>query len=165
MAAVTLPAAIPSITVGGRVFTDLENLITLAGYTTNNANPRSTPAPITSSRQTTGYQVPVGKSFRVLAVEVFPTGNVVSNGERVFRLSYADNDVGSVGASTAFTNDTSLVGAVNSLSIGSNANTMASVTGFAQSCNAYIPAGKYPAVTSEHNAPMLYRIYGYEVPA
>ena len=56
---------IPTITVGGRVFTDLDNLIVLTAYAqTGTAAGATFREPVASS----GYQVPGGQTLRILAV-------------------------------------------------------------------------------------------------
>lgn len=89
-----------SLTVAGQVFTDLDNLIVLKGGITS-TNKRSTPR---RGFSTSGYQVPVGKTLRVLALELVVT--VVGSGEYL-QIGYCDNDLGLAGT-TAATNQKTL---------------------------------------------------------
>lgn len=79
--------AVPSLTVGGRVFTDLSNLITLYGYLGSNGK--------TTFRKTgavSGYQVTSGKTLTLAAIRCFnDTAYTAGAG---FQLFYSDNDTG-----------------------------------------------------------------------
>lgn len=89
--------AVPSITVGGRVFTDLANLITLGFYYNTNAGSTGRLASASS-----GYQIPAGKSFKAMAFK----GLINVAGTSGVALSYysqTDNDVG-MDSATVFTN-------------------------------------------------------------
>lgn len=85
---------IPTLTVGGRVFTDLSTLITVVGSIVQATGTNSTcRAPVA----TAGYQVTTGKTYTIWAA------SYVSHVVGVFQLLYTDNDTGTPGA-TAFTN-------------------------------------------------------------
>jgi hypothetical protein len=85
---------IPSITVGGRVFTDLTSLKVLSsGVITN---PRCTFRLPTGSA---GYQVTAGTTLTVSAIRIVPS----TTGLSVCTLAQTDNDVG-LDSATAFTN-------------------------------------------------------------
>lgn len=165
MAGLTLPTAIPSITIGGRVFTDLANLKILSGYSTNATNCRFTPAEQKSTVSTAGYQVPVGKRFNVQAVRITLTASTASNGERAMRINYADNDVGALGTATAFTNEVATVGgAVIASALGAGGAALSTPV-YEKACSLWIPAQKYLACQGELASTVLVEIYGYEVPA
>lgn len=88
---------IPTLTVGGVVFTDLTNLIILKAYLLTASN-HSTMRKVTGSA---GYQVTTGKvlTFRAYDAVVETT----SSTGPFFSMSYTDNDCGSDSA-TAPTN-------------------------------------------------------------
>lgn len=90
---------IDTLTIGGRVFTNLASLITLVGGTTDLANPR-TVFRKTTSGTATGY-APSGVTFKFAAVHV--KVNDVTGDGWLGNICYADNDVG-FSSATAFTN-------------------------------------------------------------
>lgn len=85
---------IDSITVGGRVLTDLTNLITLIA-SVDGANNHCT---FRKPNGTSGYQVPGGKVFTVLGIRM-----EIGNAADAFDMGYSDNDAG-FATTTAFTN-------------------------------------------------------------
>lgn len=85
---------IPSLTVGGRVFTDLDNLIILSGGKLL-TNTRWT---YRKAGESTGFQVPAGKIFRIMAVNA--TGSTSGLG---MAIAQSDNDAG-MNTTTALTN-------------------------------------------------------------
>lgn len=92
---VNTPGTIPSLTIGGRVFTDLSNLKILIGSPQGAANSNSN-----FRRAGLGvYVVPAGKTFRILAYKVI----IATAGTMYF--GFCDNDVG-VASATAPTNAT-----------------------------------------------------------
>lgn len=141
---------IPYITVGGRVFTDLDNLIVLHGNVNGAANGNSS---LRKASASAGYQVPVGKTFKIMAVEGFVTTAGFG------ALGYADNDVG-IASNTAFTNQ---VNAANS-----NNNSLAFATtatgNISNNFRFDVPAQKFPLITNSGNTTVgQVRVYGYEV--
>lgn len=85
---------IPTLTIGGRVFTDLSTLIELTGYCNTNAN-----ASLRLYSGSAGYQVTTGKTLTIGACKL---SAATSSSNVTFNLGYADNDVG-LDSSTAFT--------------------------------------------------------------
>ena len=83
---------IPTITAGGRIFTDLTTIISLVSQagTTNGGTFRKPGI-------TSGYAVTSGKTLTVGAMVFYATANVG------MKIAQTDNDIG-LDASTAFTN-------------------------------------------------------------
>ncbi len=77
----------PSITIGGRVFTDLDNLLILSAVVIANTYATAKPNTFTS----TGYSVPTLTTFDTKAFEVI-SWDGASNGAAI--PGYGDNDVG-----------------------------------------------------------------------
>lgn len=113
-AAPPTPGTIPSITIGGRVFTDLStNLIVLISGANAAANYTTFRRPFASA----GYQVTAGKTLYVTAMQ-YRAAAVSAIG-----MGYSDNDVGlnvagpptnwiqMMGAAQAFDNFSAVVGA------------------------------------------------------
>lgn len=158
MAAVSYPPAIPTLTIGGRVFTDLENLVQLKAYVEGTTNVRGTARKLNASA---GYQVPVGKKFVIKAVRIIPT---YASASALYpaTIVYADNDVG-VAAATAFTNEVDIGGNVLIGQLGTMLSTSFTLQEFV--LNFEVPAGKYigvRALTSSLTYAAL-DIFGYEV--
>lgn len=160
MANMFMPPAIPSITIAGRVFTDVENLMLLKSYAEGTTNIRGTARKQNASA---GYQVPVGKKFVIKAVRVQAT-NTASNANQVAIVGYADNDVG-IAASTAFTNPVYPAGSSTAGAVGA----MTAISNVVQEflLNFEVPAGKYVGIVAVATAVnyITVEIYGYEVPA
>lgn len=86
----------PTLTIGGRVFTDLDNLVHLGGVTGADTNATFSKF---DTFATAGYSPPANENFVILAVRVINlAGTNIS-----ISLGYADNDVGHDSGS-AFTN-------------------------------------------------------------
>lgn len=160
MANMFMPPAIPTLTVGGRVFTDLENLIQLKAYVEGTTNVRGTARKLNASA---GYQVPVGKKFVIKAVRIIPT-YASANALYPATIVYADNDVG-VAAATAFTNEVDIGGSVLISQLGAMLTTAFTLQEFI--LNFEVPAGKYIGVRSLTSSVTyaIFDIFGYEVPA
>lgn len=79
---------IDTITVGGRVFTDLTTLIYLEAYTATTARYTTYRKNNTSA----GYQVTTGKTLSIYAIRVMTDSAAGSSAGSV--LSYGDTDVG-----------------------------------------------------------------------
>jgi len=149
---VNTPGTIPSLTVAGRVFTDLSNLIVLysafAGVGAGYSTPRLSSA-------SSGYRVPVGKSFRVLAVQV-QTNNAVANSG--VTLGYQDTDTGAC-SNTAPTNGV-VIGGTNLYAYMG----VGEVGVIEYPCDFSIPAGKYLATYNGNTASAGFlKIFGYVV--
>ncbi len=90
---------IPSITVGGRVFTDLLNLKILACNATGATTVRCTLA--ISTTPAAGYAVTAAKTLRIRAIKL---RDDTPGSPSTVTFYQSDNDVGQTGASTALTN-------------------------------------------------------------
>ena len=121
----------PSLTVSGRVITDLANLMVLhsAGDSTNLY------ATARKGNASAGYQVPVGKQLRIVAAKI--TTNL-STGNNIAHIGYGDNDIGT-GSSSPPTNNVRIAGLY--LMAFNLANTMQGPIEAA--CDFVVPAGKY----------------------
>ncbi len=98
---------IPTLTVGGRVFTDLTTLIILKAHVSGNT--RST---MRKSSGSTGYQVTAGKTYTVHALQAMAATTLSATGASVsFTLAQVDADIG-LDVATAFTNPVYSAGAV-----------------------------------------------------
>lgn len=149
-----IPTQIDSLTIGGRVLTDLENLKILLchpGGTTNESTGRLASA-------SAGYQVPTGSVFKVVAVRI----NVLVVGQ--FYIDYSNNDVGPYAAGGSKTGVTYPGGDIG---LGKIHN--ASVVGVVEIPYDFeIPAGKYLGVDANGGGggpDGMVQIFGYEVPA
>ncbi len=140
---------IDSITVGGRVFTNTKNLITLMGIVNGAANGNSTLRKINASA---GYVVPAAKSFRALAWrQDFATAGQAG-------LVYADADIG-LNAGTAFTNPVYFGGSSLLCYIACTAITVPKE----YICDFLVPTGKYLNCSNGAGASVgLVYVFGYE---
>jgi len=150
---IATPGNIPSLEIGGRIFTDLVNLITLigAGY-----NPSNTNCTLRKLNASAGYVVPTGKQFRILAIKARSDVAVDCS----FRIVYTDNDMG-FGTNTAGTNIVYSGGTTIS------SQRQVGVTTSSQrefETNFVVPAGKYPSiiVVGGTAASVSADVYGYE---
>lgn len=143
------------ITVGGRVFTDVDNLIILIATIQGTTGYRST---FRKTNETAGYKPSGSNKFNVLALKSW-----IVQGASIAKLGigYADNDVG-MASTTAFTNDFPMGYTNDGFDIGAWGNY------YGQEYPLYfqIPNGKYPrlATTSATEAIANVVLYGYEVP-
>lgn len=154
MANAIVPAAMPALSIGGRVFTDLANLkilrtaITNVGGATNGSGRLNTGS--------AGYQVTAGKTLKVKAVRCFGQTFTAAG---IFYICYSDNDVGLV-STTAFTNAT-YSGNNTSLAVSLSVN--AGGIWYETAYDFDIPAQKYPGAqlaTGTYQA--MVEFYGYE---
>ena len=144
---------IPYLSVGGRIFTDLANLIVLIGRTST-TNRYSTGRLFSAS---SGYQVTAAKTLKIMAGRV-RTGT--ASNEIQLRLGYGDTDVGQ-DSSSAPTNPV-WNGGDTSIAQISVIGTVA--TEFAADCYMNIPATKYPCIDDgSTGGGCSYTLYGYEV--
>jgi hypothetical protein len=144
--------AVEAITVGGRVFTDLDNLKTLFAYVSGvNLN-----SSLVDQSTGTAYQVPGGKVFKMLALS-FSSGGAADS----LTLGYADNNVG-ISSTTAFVNHVQLGGGggfFTPVNTGVGAGDFEISMGSGMS----VPAGKYPCVNNGTASTGGILVYGYEV--
>lgn len=148
---------VDSLTIAGRTFTDFTNLKILQGALSNAAS-NSTPVIM---GQSSGYQVPVGKTFRVLALVV--QTSLASAANTIVVLGYANNDAG-------YNSTTAFIGFVG-VDGGSSPSVETAQVLYVDGNNGKqevavsfdIPAGKYVALSSSTNAYQNIFVYGYEV--
>lgn len=151
---------IDTLTVGGRVFTDLANLKTLVAQ--EGASATTVNCTFREVGTNTGYVVPGGKTFKLFAISIINVTANLSDSASAFDLIYADNDVG-FGTNTAFTNRVYMGGASGLVRFASRGLLGTSLE---VSVNFNIPAGKYPAIESIFQATGQEKMviaYGYEV--
>lgn len=138
---------VPTLTIGGRVFTDLTNLIELVGIA-GNTNGTTLRKP----NATSGYTVTAGKTLTIYAVRVVVSS--ASAGVEI-GLGYADNDVGQ-NTATSFTNPVSLGGVGNLM-------TLSTVGIFELAPFFQAPSTKFPYVQGlSGSGRFLVEAYGYE---
>lgn len=148
MANIIQPSNIPSLTIGGRVFTDLANLIVLFGYSNSAATSRSSLRRVNTS---VGYTPSGTKAFQAVAVRI-QTLVVATSG---LALGYADTDIG-LGVNTAHVSPQYL-------------NVLPPLNGavgidFQMPCEILVPNGKYFASDSQGTVWVgNIIVYGYEV--
>ncbi len=141
-----IQGSLPSLTVGGRTFTDLTNLQLLliqcsfAKYSTFRT-PAGTP-----------YQVPVGKNFRALCIQVNS-----SAGSGRSTLGYDTTDRGIDNAS--LTSPAYMGGSA----VASQLNFSTSWTEFTHLLNFLIPATRYPFIYADVGSGYVScKLFGYE---
>ncbi len=146
---------IPTLSVGGRVFTDLTTLIVLAGGNLT-INRYST---LRKPNGTAGYQVTVGKTLRIDACRIWTTstGGLCNVG-----LLYGDTDVGLDSASAPTTavsyggSSSVYVGFQGTAASGVESQAPAEITPFFS-----VVAQKYAAMLSDRAATNM-TAFGYE---
>lgn len=153
MKAIGTLGTIPTITVGGRVFTDLENLISLTGYAAASPNvigvmtKQNGPVPFEN------YQVPSGKSFNCLAMSGNGYGTSASRG---FQLGYNDDELDP--SQTYQSGDSEVATAVflnfAMYTTGAPGDTVE------RPCNILLPEDKYAICGAEVG---YLTVYGYEI--
>lgn len=154
MSSIIMPPALPSITVGGRVFTDLKNLIVLRTAITNVGGATNGTGRLNTG--SAGYQVTAGKTLKIKAVRAFGQTFTAAGG---FYVCYSDNDVGVV-STTAFTN-AKYSGNSSSLAICLNVNAIG--VWYETAFDFDVPATKYAgAQQSSGTYQGMIEYYGYE---
>lgn len=143
---------IDTLTIGGRVFSDLTNLKSLgagvlfANYTT-----------FRSPNSTSGYQVTTGKTFNIYAIKSY-TANVDTNAAGSFNIGYANADAGLNGAApSTIVYMGGDIGQAHILQFSSRGNEVALATPFG------VPSQKYPFVTGNSAGQIQCFAFGYEV--
>ncbi len=147
-----IPTA-PTLTIGGRVFTDLTNLKILycAGAT---GTPRSA---CREANGTAGYLPSGSNKFRILAMVISGGTAGVSN----TTVSYGDNDVGFL-SNTAVTNQVFLAGTSNSYMV---MGQLGGRYGFNEiAINFLVLNGKYTIIETGVAGDIRFTVYGYEEP-
>lgn len=145
------PGIIPSLTVGGRVMTDLHRLIVLNGYSYNaSANYVSLRLP----NGTAGYAVTTGKTLRIVAASGH--SNAAST---LGSVCYGDNDVGGSGTSAptnvVYMSGSDLFGQIFNLPSTSDLDK-------SWSLNFTVPATKIPCIKFPAGTGAYVSLYGYE---
>jgi hypothetical protein len=155
---VVVASAIPTLTVGNRVFTDLTNLIILYGAahgtTTTNCTFRKANA-------SSGYTPSGSKAFKVQALSSNLSFSAAStNGTAV--LLYSDSDT-NPDTSNVFTNPVYIGGNASNAAIGNLISL--SNSHFEYAVDFTIPNLKYPgfSISSTSTVFQTIQLYGYEV--
>lgn len=152
---VTVVSTIETVTVGGRVFSDLSGLIVAGVYLNGGAVQYGT---FRKNNTTSGYQVTSGKTYQIGALTWF--SSAAGHG---FGLGYGDNDRGLDGDTTPPTNAVWQFGAA-----GGGDGTIFYMCGTAytlhsQATKFNVPSQKYPAATSTSAINGGVQVFGYEV--
>lgn len=137
---------IPTITVAGHVFTDLDNLIMITG--TTGASPNTLIGLSRVSASPTAYQVTAGKTLTISAVRVNGYGAGPASGS----VTYGDNALNAVSAS-----GTPQTNAVNDVTTGYLVAGIGAVLEFVTDFDA--PATKYMTGVGEL---VIIKAFGYE---
>lgn len=150
--------AVPTLTVGGRVFTDLPNLIILYGKVVTGGRFTT----LRRGNDTAGYQVTAGKTFTIGAI--WGTAEVASS-QAAINLLYGNTDVGLDSASAPTTpiylaGDATNVIAAGVALLGAAGTPNASFSSF-PGLDFRVPATKYPAFKGSAVGTNLV-VYGYE---
>ena len=135
----------PVLQVGGRLFTDLTNMIVLncAANSTKTSTARLPGG-------TSGYAVPAGKTLRILAMQL--SGSI----DYGCSVGYGDTDVG-INSASVPTNYLNWVGHTSAPNASDKPFTPANG---GVSCNWTVPTGKYPCSDSSTGAVGVV-MYGY----
>lgn len=153
----TYPSAVSSLIVGGRVFTEVDQLINLVGYQSGATNIRAT---FRKTNGSAGYEVPVGKSFRVMAWEYNNQDQNVADG---LALCYTDNDVG-INTSTAFTNPVWLGGDASAAAVSTRGVQKPALQNQSGAIEFLVPAGKFISMQGAATAEVRWvRLWGKEI--
>lgn len=157
MAAVNNPASAPSLTIGGRVLTDVANLKCLVGYASSGKQCTFRDRSVVTA---TGYQVPASKTFQIQAIRIHCNTTAADGGSRG-AIFYCDNDLGQ-DSLTAATN-AKYRGGISTLGqIVHGFNVVASV--LESVFNFDVPTGKYVSfVNVTAGATLFIEVFGYEV--
>lgn len=146
---------IPTITVGGRVFTDLTNLIILIGVL-ENAGDFTT---LRKMNATSGYQVPGGKTFTAMAIKIAGAPQNIGCNHSVL---YGDNDVGENSASAPATPVYAGGFTAPSATVQSVKDSGGALLFPEAAINFQVPTGKFMAHTADASVRSIVYIYGYE---
>ncbi len=141
----------PSLTIGGRVMTDLSsNLITLVGLTSSNGK-----CTLRKPGAASGYQVTAGKTLTIIALVAQSQG---TSNAGTASVAYSDNDVG-IDSSSSLTNPVYWSGSSQaSFSFGGSAIGQQTTI----NPNFGVIAQKYFSINSNASVGITYIAYGYE---
>lgn len=152
------PAAQKSLTVAGRTFTDLANLIVLGIHCVAPGAGRYSTFRLPSAPGGTGYQVPVGKVLKIRAMQIIQISGIGAGSNTYF--GYADNDVGPSSA----TIPTNLIwphgNQTAGLQVAPNITHTADNPRLEAPFTFDIPAGKYAFVYAETTYSIVAFLYG-----
>lgn len=165
--AVLIPSGRPTITVGGRVFTDLANLIQYRTELEGSSTQAATMIRLTASGPAGLTAVTTAKTYLVYAGRAVQ-GVTGATGNKPFKLAYGDTSVGVGGASPP----ANVVGMLSGIASGNDADGFMSgiVAGAnpgyveeAFNCGKVV-ATKFPCViaTSALGGPFYISVWGYE---
>jgi hypothetical protein len=150
------PTLQQTLAIGGRVFTDLANLICLLGNTDSGAGGQNTT--LRKSTATTAYQVPASKQFRVRAVRLHCIASAAAS--RMIQLLYSDNDMG-VTSNTAPTNPVYVGGHTNNSHLGSLVQA-ATNPQIEFAFDWVVPTTKYIGAIGTTSSWVQVQVFGYE---
>lgn len=156
MAQTIIPAAVPTLTVGGRVFTDLANLKILFASVTDATNKNSS---FRKDGTSAGYAVTSGKTLTVLAVRLYSGAVTVGNANLGFIL-YSDNDVG-LNSATSFTNPVFSTGTGAGSALWSQGGTVLTMP-LEAALSFAVPTGKFIGWQNNGTALQTAVLFGYE---
>lgn len=154
MATIIIPSAIPTLNIGGRIFTDLTNLIVLVG---NGVGPTNLNSTLRKQNGSAGYQVPATKTFQALALRIMTSVTAANSGASIL---YSDNDVGTR-SPTVFTNPVYIGGSSTNGTVGDGPFVAGQFTDTPLQFS--IPTGKYVGTITAGAGVYFYQVYGYEV--
>lgn len=138
-----------SLIIGGRTFTDLDNLIILAGYVVGGNY-----TTVRELNATAGYEVTAGKTLKILAIENTP----VDAGSSV-DIGYGDDDKGVNAVSSPPTNAVPVCGAIANMDFGASGAYIQRQ----QAINFEVPEGKFPYIHIAAAKTSSVMLYCYEV--
>lgn len=145
---------IPSLTIGGRVYTDLDNLIILSAGTSTSGN-------TTMFRKGTGsagYPVTASKTLTITSLVMY-NKDASANVNEFF--GYADTDLG-YNSGSAAVNPVYFAGAGSATEMWIGLDTTLGQSTRTINLHFQIPAGKYLFVTNNGAHATNYFAYGYE---
>lgn len=153
---IVVPSAIPTLTVGGRVFTDLQNLIILSGHANNTRN-----GTLRKPNGSAGYQITAGKTYQIHAAKFW--SSVLSTVNASVFLAQGDTDLG-LDSASAITNPVYPFGqSTTTTGIFTTTNNTGIVVS-EQDFRFNVAAGKYVNIANSGGGQLMSLMtYGYEV--
>jgi hypothetical protein len=147
---------IPTLTVGGRVYTDLTTLKIVVGMTKSGGVNGTFRVP----KATSGYQVTTGKTLTVSSARMLM---FVGSGPYNSTILQSDNDVGSA-TSTAFTNPSYYNGDSSNTTLFSAGTGITGITGLTEvgGIDFAVASQKYLSVLGTTGGQAMHWAYGYE---
>lgn len=149
---------IDTLTVGGRVFSNLSSLIQLYGCVLSATNRYTS---FRKPNTTSGY-APSGVTFRVCAITA---QSYITNTQNAASIYYADNDSG-IASTTAPVNPVYVGGSAGNSGLISELLAATTTVGdeTIYILDFVIPSGKFLGVDNNAQAnQVVYKVYGYEV--